>query len=170
MATEVVFDSLVDASTGTRVRVPIANDSDVALAADQGRALASRLDFAPTDLIVITAAIQEVARNVLAHGRSGDLMLHLIERSGRRGLAVVARDHGPGIPDVREALRDGSSSSQAPGSGLGLASARRLMDEFQIRTEPGRGTTITMRKWTRARQIASSQGRHRSTRRVREAQ
>lgn len=170
MAIEVVFDSLADSSTGTRVRVPITSEADVTMAAAQGRQLASRLDFTPTDLIVITAAIQEVARNVLAHGRRGDLMLHLIERRGRRGLAVVARDQGPGISNVREALRDGSSSSGTPGSGLGLASARRLMDEFQVRSEPGRGTTITMRKWTRSRQIAPAQGRVRISRRAREAQ
>jgi serine/threonine-protein kinase RsbT len=162
MTAEVVFDSLADSSTGTRVRVPITSDADVATAAAQGRQLASRLDFTPTDLIVITAAIHEVARNVLAHGRHGDLMLHLIERRGRRGLAVVARDQGPGISDVREALRDAVSP--------GLASARRLMDEFQVRSEPGRGTTITMRKWTRSRQIAPAQGRIRVSRRAREAQ
>jgi anti-sigma regulatory factor (Ser/Thr protein kinase) len=144
MAAEVLFDSLLDASTGTRVRVPVAHDADVAIAGEQGRKLASRLDFSPTDLIVITAAIHEVARHVLSHGGSGDLMVHLIERRGRQGLAIVARDKGPGITDVREALRDAS--------GLSLASARRLMDEFQVRSEPGRGTTITMRKWTKARE------------------
>lgn len=132
-------------SSSVRVRIPITSDADVAVAGEHGRRLASRLDFSPTDITVIATAILEVARNVLAYARRGDLMLHLIHKRGRLGLAIVARDKGPGIPDVAQALRDGK--------GLGLATARRLMDEFRVRSELGRGTTITMRKWTRCRQV-----------------
>jgi serine/threonine-protein kinase RsbT len=128
-----------------RVRIPIENDADVAVAGEHGRRLASRLDFSPTDVTVIATAILEVARNVLRYARRGDLMLHLIQKRGRLGLAVVARDKGPGIADVGKALRDGK--------GVGLASVRRLMDEFRVRSEPGHGTTVTMRKWTRCRQV-----------------
>lgn len=128
-----------------RVRIPIASEADVALAGEHGRRLASRLDFSSTDITVITTAIVEVARNVLQYARRGDLMLHLIHKRGRLGLAIVARDKGPGIRDVEQALRDGK--------GLGLASTRRLMDEFRVRSEPGRGTTVTMRKWTRCREV-----------------
>jgi anti-sigma regulatory factor (Ser/Thr protein kinase) len=131
------------ASSNIRVRIPVITDADVFVASEQARRLASRLDFSSTDITVITAAIIEVARNVLTYGERGDLMLHLIQRRGRLGLAIVARDTGPGMSDVRQALRDS----------LGLASARRLMDEFRIRSEPGRGTVITMRKWTRCRQV-----------------
>lgn len=130
-------------SSSVRVRMAIATDADVFAASEQARRLASRLDFSSTDITVITAAIIEVARNVLTYGERGDLMLHLIQRRGRLGLAIVARDKGPGMSDVRQALRDT----------IGLASARRLMDEFRVRSEPGRGTTITMRKWTRCRQV-----------------
>jgi len=132
-------------SSSRRVRIPISSDADVAVAGEHGRRLASRLDFSPTDITVIATAILEVARNVLAFARRGDLMLHLIQKRGRLGLAIVARDKGPGIPDVAQALRDGD--------GLGLATARRLMDEFRVRSEPGRGTTVTMRKWTRCREV-----------------
>ncbi|HLZ45754.1 MAG TPA: ATP-binding protein [Gemmatimonadales bacterium] len=132
-------------SSSVRVRIPIGSETDVAVAGEQGRRLASRLDFSPTDVTVIATAIMEVARNVLQYARRGDLMLHLIQRRGRLGLAVVARDRGPGIPDITRALRDGT--------GLGLATVRRLMDEFRVRSEPGRGTTVTMRKWTRCRQV-----------------
>lgn len=128
-----------------RVRVAIASDADIVTAGEHGRRLASRLDFSPTDITVITTAILEIARNVLAYARRGDLMLHLIQKRGRLGLAIVARDRGPGIADVSQAVRDGR--------GLGLASVRRLMDEFRVRSEPGRGTTVTMRKWTRCRQV-----------------
>jgi len=133
------------AASSVRVRIPIENDADVAVAGEHGRRLASRLDFSPTDVTVIATAILEVARNVLRYARRGDLMLHLIQKRGRLGLAVVARDKGPGIADVGQALRDGK--------GVGLASVRRLMDEFRVRSEPGRGTTVTMRKWTRCRQV-----------------
>lgn len=132
-------------SSSVRVRIPIGNDTDVAVAGEQGRRLASRLDFSSTDVTVIATAIMEVARNVLKYAQRGDLMLHLIQKRGRLGLAVVARDKGPGIPDLTRALRDGK--------GLGLATVRRLMDEFRVRSEPGRGTTVTMRKWTRCRQV-----------------
>ena len=133
------------AASSVRVRIPIESDADVAVAGEHGRRLASRLDFSPTDVTVIATAILEVARNVLRYARRGDLMLHLIQKRGRLGLAVVARDKGPGIADVGQALRDGK--------GVGLASVRRLMDEFRVRSEPGRGTTVTMRKWTRCRQV-----------------
>ena len=146
-------------SSSVRVRIPIANDADVATAGEQGRRLASRLDFSPTDITVIATAILEVARNVLTYAQRGDLMLHLIQRRGRLGLAVVARDKGPGIPDVAQALRDGK--------GLGLASVRRLMDEFRVRSEPGRGTTVTMRKWTRCRQVERAGARRLAVRDVR---
>ena len=128
-----------------RLRIPITTEADVALAGEQGRRLASRLDFSPTDITVVASAILEVARNVLKHAQRGDVLLHLAQKRGRLGLVIVARDKGPGIRNVEQALRDGH--------GLGLASTRRLMDEFRIRTEPGRGTTVTMRKWTRCRHV-----------------
>jgi serine/threonine-protein kinase RsbT len=128
-----------------RVRIPIASEADVDLAGAYGRRLAARLDFSSADITVIATAILEVARNVLKHAQGGDLLLRLIHTRGGQGLGIVARDAGPGIRDVAEALRDGK--------GLGLASLRRLMDEFRVRSEPGRGTTVTMRKWTRCRQI-----------------
>jgi serine/threonine-protein kinase RsbT len=144
-ALEAIAPSFAAAASSVRVRIPIENDDDVAVAGEQGRRLASRLDFSATDVTVIATAILEVARNVLRFAQRGDLMLHLIQKRGRLGLAIVARDQGPGIADVAQALRDGK--------GVGLASARRLMDEFRVRSEPGRGTTVTMRKWTRCRQV-----------------
>ena len=132
-------------SSGARVRVPIVTEADVVIASEQGRKLASRLDFSPTDITVIATAISEVARNILQYAQRGDLLLHLIRKPNRQGLAIVARDRGPGIRDVEQAIRDGK--------GLGLATTRRLMDEFGIRSEPGRGTTVSMRKWAQGRQV-----------------
>lgn len=138
-----------------RVRIAIESSGDVAVAGEHGRRLASRLEFSPADVTVITTAILEVARNVLAYAGRGHLVLRLLEREGRSGLAIVAHDNGPGIRDVDEALRDGVGRGPADigSGGLGLATARRLMDEFRIRSEPGRGTTVTMRKWTHRRRV-----------------
>ncbi|PYO95610.1 MAG: ATP-binding protein [Gemmatimonadetes bacterium] len=145
MSPQAVAEVLEAAAPPPQVRIAIDNESDVLLAGKHGRRLASSLDFSPTDVTVIATAIMEVARNVLRYARRGDLLLHLIEQPGRVGLAIVARDKGPGIADVSEALRDGK--------GLGLATVRRLMDEVHVRSEAGRGTTVIMRKWTHRRQV-----------------
>ena len=131
-------------SSNVRVRIPIGTEVDIVLASEQGRKLASRLGFSPTDITVIAAAIGAVGRNILQYAQRGDVLLHLIRQPNRQGLAILARDRGPGIRDVEQAIR---------GKGLGLATTRRLMDEFRIRSEPGRGTTVTMRKWTQCRQV-----------------
>jgi serine/threonine-protein kinase RsbT len=72
-------------------------------------------------------------------------VIRVLDEDGRRGVRIVARDAGPGIPDLEAALRDGFSTYQ--GLGLGLPGARRLMDEFDVATEVGKGTTVTMTKW-----------------------
>ena len=148
MPPQAIAEALDVTSPSTRVRISIDNAADVAIAADHGRRLAASLNFSPADVTVISTAILEVARNVLRYAQRGDLLLHPIQKGGRVGLAVVAQDKGPGIADIAEALRDEN--------GLGLASARRLMDEFRVRSGPGRGTTVTMRKWMRRRQARNN--------------
>jgi serine/threonine-protein kinase RsbT len=132
-------------SSRVRVRIPIGSEADIALAEQHGRQLATRLAFSRADITIIAAAIAEVAGNILQYAQRGDLMLHPIKRRDRIGIAIVARDQGPGIADIEQAIRDGK--------GLGLATTRRLMDEFRIRSASGRGTTVTMRKWTHRRQV-----------------
>jgi serine/threonine-protein kinase RsbT len=132
-------------ATKAETRVPIESDADVVSARQQGRELAAELGFSGSDLTVIATAISEVARNIIAYARSGELVLHLVDGTGKRGLVVVARDDGPGIPDVEQALQDGYSTGDS--LGLGLPGARRLMDEFEIVSQVGRGTTVTMTKW-----------------------
>lgn len=128
-------------------RILIASDTDIVLARQEGKKLAAQVDFSPSDLTVIASAISEVARNILEYAKRGEVLLALTERAGRRGIVVVARDQGPGIPDVGLAMQDGYSTSGS--LGLGLPGARRLMDEFEIHSELGKGTTVTMRKWAR---------------------
>ena len=101
--------------------------------------------FAAADLTLVATAISEIARNIVKFARRGELTIALVTDDGRTGVTIVARDSGPGIVDVGQALQDGYSTYR--GLGLGLGGARRLMDEFEITTEAGRGTTVTMTKW-----------------------
>jgi anti-sigma regulatory factor (Ser/Thr protein kinase) len=133
------------AETSARKRVvPIVSDADIVEARMAARALAAGIGFAGVDLVMITTAVSEVARNIVEYAKPGEVILAPVDGS-RRGLQVVARDQGPGIADVAQAMTDGFSTSR--GLGLGLPGARRLMDEFSVDSKPGRGTTITMRKW-----------------------
>ena len=125
--------------------VEIRSAADIVAARQQGRTLASRLGFAGTDQTVIATAISEVARNIVEYAGRGEIRLSFVQQGNGVGICVVAEDKGPGIPDVEKALQNGYSTQR--GLGLGLPGARRLMDEFELVSEVGRGTTVTMRKW-----------------------
>jgi serine/threonine-protein kinase RsbT len=127
------------------IRVAIAADADIVLARGEGRALAGRLGFSRTDATLIATAISEVGRNILHHAGTGEVEIRPAAEDQRVGIVVVARDSGPGIADVPRAMREGYASGN--GLGLGLPGARRLMDDFQIETKLGHGTTVTMQKW-----------------------
>jgi RNA polymerase sigma factor (sigma-70 family) len=123
----------------------IERDADVVAARRLGRDLARQLGFSATDLTIIATAISEIARNIVRFAERGELVMSVVEESGKRGLQIVARDAGPGIADLQLAQRDGYSTYG--GMGLGLPGCRRLMDEFEITSEIGKGTTVTMTKW-----------------------
>ena len=127
------------------VRVDIGADEDLVPARAQARAMAERLGFSRTDATLIATAISEIARNIVVHVGQGEIELRPVEEESRSGLVVIARDDGPGIRDVEAVLRDGYAGQG--GLGLGLPGARRLMDDFDITSQPGRGTTVTMTKW-----------------------
>jgi serine/threonine-protein kinase RsbT len=127
------------------IRIAIDRDADVVTARQRGRDLAAQVGFAGSDLTVIATAISEVSRNIVSYARRGEIILHVEEDRHRRGIVVVARDEGPGIPDVERAMRDGFST--AGSLGLGLPGARRLMDDFGIESRVGSGTVVTMKKW-----------------------
>ena len=128
------------------VRARIATAEDTAPARQEGRRLSAGLGFSSTDLTLIATAISEVARNIRVFAGEGQVQIKRLNEGGRDGILVVARDKGPGIRDVELAMQDGYSTRGS--FGLGLPGARRLMDEFQIRSKPGRGVTVTMKKWT----------------------
>lgn len=130
------------------IHVPISSDADIVTARQQGRSLAAKLGFSGTDLTIIATAISEVARNVVEYAGSGEVVLGLIQDGNKRAIVVVARDEGPGIPDVALAMQDGYSTGR--GLGLGLPGARRLMDDLQITSKVGKGTTVRMTKWIRS--------------------
>jgi serine/threonine-protein kinase RsbT len=127
------------------VRVEIASDADMLPARAHARALALELGFTRTDATLIATAISEIARNIVVHVGKGEITMKPVQEERRYGLLVVATDAGPGIADLAAALEHGYASRG--GLGLGLPGARRLMDDFEIESERGRGTTITMTKW-----------------------
>ena len=127
--------------------VMIERESDIVTARQKGRELCAELGFSNTDRTLVATAISEVARNIVRYAQRGEIVLDRTEARGRVGIAVVARDAGPGIADIELAMRDGFSTGQS--LGLGLPGAKRLMDEFELVSAPGAGTTITMRKWLR---------------------
>jgi serine/threonine-protein kinase RsbT len=131
----------------TKTVVPINLEVDIVSARQQGRALAIEVGFSGGDLTLIATAISEIARNIVVYAKRGEILLSPIQDGARRGILVVARDHGPGIPDVAQAMQDGYSTGKS--LGLGLPGAKRIMDDFEIVSEVGKGTTVTMRKWMR---------------------
>lgn len=126
-------------------RIPIASDADIVTARQRGRQLAEEVGFSNVDITLIATAISEVARNIVVYAKRGEVEMWIERSGGRAGLVVVARDEGPGIAHVEQAMQDGFSTGNS--LGLGLPGARRLVDEFEIESEVGRGTTVTMKKW-----------------------
>lgn len=126
-------------------RVPVTRDADVVAVRRRARECGVRAGFTGTDLTLIATAVSEIARNIVKFARRGEFRFSVVTESGRTGLLIVARDSGPGIPDLAQAMRDGYSTYR--GLGLGLPGARRLMDEFDVVSEVGKGTTVTMTKW-----------------------
>jgi len=133
------------ATVSDEMHIPIAGSQDIVTARQYGRALALELGFSNSNLTLIATIISELTRNILNYAHHGTIVLGVLERDGRRGIAVEARDRGPGIPDVARALEIGYSTSGS--LGLGLPGVRRLMDEFEIVSRAGHGTTVRARKW-----------------------
>jgi serine/threonine-protein kinase RsbT len=129
------------------VQLPITSDLDLVRAREQGRVLAGQLGFQQSDLTLVATAISELARNIVRYARRGEIVLRQAEDGGIPGIVIIARDEGPGIPDVNRAMEQGYSTSG--GLGLGLPGVRRIMDEFQIVSEVGKGTVVTVVKWKR---------------------
>jgi serine/threonine-protein kinase RsbT len=125
----------------------VAGNDDVVRVRQLTRGLAQRCKLSLVDQTKFITAASELARNTLVHGGGGTVTAGLVRRDGRLGVASVFTDTGPGIPDLDLAMTDGWTSGG--GLGLGLSGARRLVDDFDLETEAGRGTTVTVVKWAR---------------------
>lgn len=136
--------------TTSSARLPIVTDADVVEVRRRSRELAVARGFDPFATAAVTTAASELSRNVFAHGGGGYALLEGVEdATDRAGLRMVFVDEGPGITDLDRALAGGYSTGRS--LGLGLSGSRRLVDEFRIHTEAGRGTTVEVVKWARFR-------------------
>ena len=123
----------------------IRSDLDIVIARTLARDTAKMLGFGAIDQARIATAVSELARNIFLYAGTGTVTVREIDRPGRKGLEVICEDQGPGIANIDLVMRDGYSTSR--GMGMGLPGAKRLMDEFDIRSQEGAGTTIICRKW-----------------------
>ena len=126
-------------------RIAIGSNADIVEARQKGRSMAVELGFTDSDLTMVAAAISEIARNIVDHAQSGEIVVSCIVQDCRQGIIVIANDKGPGIKDVFKAMLYGYSTGE--GLGVGLPGAKWLMDEFEIETKIGVGLTVTMKKW-----------------------
>lgn len=127
--------------------VLIQSDVDIVAVRQKGRAIATQLGFSTGDSTLIATAISELARNIISYAKKGEMVLRTIENKEKRGIEVVAQDEGPGILNIRMAMQDGFSTSGS--LGMGLPGVRRLMDEFEIESQVGQGTRVSIKKWQR---------------------
>lgn len=132
---------------GAPNQVSITSDASLVQARQLVRALAQECRLSLVDQTKLITAAGELARNTLIYGGGGSMSAAVVDHAGRRGIRLEFADRGPGIPDLDLALTDGWTSGT--GMGLGLSGSRRLVDDFAIATEPGRGTTVTVVKWAR---------------------
>lgn len=135
---------------GDEFHIAIQGEDGIVAARQASREMARSLGFGLVDQTRITTAVSELTRNVVRYAAEGRGEMHLrpLPESERGvGLEIVVADEGPGIEDVHAAMRDGVTSGM--GLGMGLPGARRLVDELEIDSAPGRGTVVTIRKWHR---------------------
>lgn len=127
--------------------VLIASEGDLVTARKTAREVAVRLGFGLTDVTRIVTAVSELARNAITFAGSGVMRWRLLDRGHGAGIELVFEDRGPGIPDIDAAMEEGFSTGQ--GLGMGLPGSKRLMDEMEVRSVAGEGTTVVVRKFMR---------------------
>jgi serine/threonine-protein kinase RsbT len=125
--------------------VPLAGEQDIVLARQAVRRAAQEVGFSIVDQTKIITAASELARNAVVYGGGGTMEWELLTENGRRGLRLTVKDQGPGIKDLSLAMKDGWTTGT--GLGMGLPGAKRLVNEFNIVTKPGAGTTVTVARW-----------------------
>jgi serine/threonine-protein kinase RsbT len=136
---------MIESSRQIVFRLPLRIDSDVAHARARVRQLCTGQGFSIGEIEALATATSEVARNAIVHAGEGEVLIGTISSLARAGVIVIARDSGPGIPNIDRAMDDGFSTG--PGLGLGLPSARRLVPDFRLDSVVGEGTTVTLTLW-----------------------
>jgi len=134
-------------STEPQREMPIRSEGDIVTTRRTVREVAQRLGFGITDVTRIVTATSELARNIVLYAGAGVIRWRELGKSSRVGVELTLEDNGPGITDIEQAMQEGYTTSG--GLGLGLPGTKRLMDEFEIASEVGRGTRVTVRKWRR---------------------
>ncbi|WP_030419233.1 anti-sigma regulatory factor [Streptomyces sp. NRRL F-5065] len=132
-------------AAGAQARLPIRSDMDLVWVRQHVRQTAAALGFGLVNQTKLVTAASELARNTLVHGGGGTMEATPLAEGGTHGLRLTFRDEGPGIADLEQALRDGFTSGD--GLGMGLGGARRLVHEFAIESSPGAGTTVRVTSW-----------------------
>jgi serine/threonine-protein kinase RsbT len=125
--------------------LPIRSSEDVVRVRAAVRDAAVAAGFSLVDQTKFVTAASELARNTIIHGKGGEVQIEFVDSSARKGVRLIFMDKGPGIPDIEQAMKDGFTTGD--GLGLGLGGARRLSNEFSIQSEPGHGTRITIARW-----------------------
>ncbi|MGA2349174.1 MAG: anti-sigma regulatory factor [Terracidiphilus sp.] len=125
--------------------LPLKNSSDIVMARQRVRQRAVELRFSLVDQTKLVTAASELARNALDHGKGGHMTIETLSAGTRTGIRLVFEDQGPGIADIEQALKDGYTSGS--GMGLGLGGSKRLVNEFSIQSEVGKGTRVTVARW-----------------------
>lgn len=125
--------------------VPVKASGDIVSVRHAVRRQAVKINLSLVDQTKIVTAASELARNMLIYGGGGEVTLEVLQNGVRQGLRICFVDAGPGIPDIDLALRDGFTTGN--GMGLGLGGAKRLVNEFSIESAPGKGTCVTITRW-----------------------
>jgi serine/threonine-protein kinase RsbT len=128
-----------------REQLPLRNSNDIVIARQRVRQSSISLHFSLVDQTKLVTAASELARNALDHGKGGEMTLEELSNGSRTGLRLTFEDRGPGIADIQQALTDGFTSGS--GMGLGLGGSKRLVNEFSIESEVGKGTKVTVARW-----------------------
>ena len=125
--------------------LPLGSEQNIVASRQLVRTLCQQLKFSLVDQTKMVTAASELSRNTLVHGGGGRMRWEFLERAGKRGLQLHFEDEGPGIPDMKLALTDGWTSGG--GMGLGLPGSKRLVNDFDVQSEPGKGTRVSITRW-----------------------
>ncbi|MCA9580491.1 MAG: anti-sigma regulatory factor [Myxococcales bacterium] len=127
----------------------IDTEGDILIARKTAREACQRIGFGITDTTRIVTAVSELSRNIFHYAKAGTMHWSETEMGRRKGIELTFSDDGPGIDDINRAMEVGFTTSSTPSLGLGLPGVKRLMDEMEISSPVGKGTTVTVRKWLR---------------------